>query len=1367
MSRLNLYFLGPPRIEMDEKPLKIDRYNAIALLAYLAVTGKSHRRDSLLNILWPDHEVSRARALLRRNLHTLNRDLGDWLDVDRESVGLNPDADVWLDVDQFKDCLGQCLTHNHPRSEVCPTCVTALSEALELYHDDFMTGFSLKDSVVFDDWQFFQTEELRSEFEGVLEKLVKYHRAKGDYEQSISYARRWLGLDRLNERVHYYLIQLYAWSGGRKNALRQYEECEGFLRDKLGVSPLESTVELYKTIKENRLVKPPVELEREKDSFAVVPGSSSGFMRGENRNVTVLCLELGGLVEPLEDISLDSKSSAVSGFLGTIKQILTKFGAEIDRSLGKNVLVVFGTTKTREDDPELAIRAAMEINLEAKKLELGVALGIDSGRIYFDIKNSAEDRGTTIMGKVVNLAMGLALRAEVGTIIVGETIYRHTRGAFEFAPLSLEGKGIDDPVAAYKVIRLLHQPRKARGIEGLKAKMIGRDEEFDSLKEAALRWLSGEGGMVSVIGEAGVGKSRLISELKEHIQDKSQVKNPKSKVQNPKTEFLWLEGRCLELGATVSYWPFIDILRAYFSIISQESDSLRGEIIVSTLSKMVSRGDIAEERGHELGPFLGEFLSLQFMNDWDEKLKSATPQQIKNGTFMAFRDFLIALAKRQPVILVLEDLHWADNLSLDLISFLMDTLQSEPIFILCSYRPEREHNCRHLGTIASRKCPDRYSEINLSDLDPKQSRQLVGAFLPIKDFPPSVIHLILEKAQGNPLFLEEIMRSLIDSGMVFEETGTWRAREGIESVTVSESVQSVILSRVDRLGGEVKSLLQIAAVIGHLFPRMVLEKVAISSLGEEGGMDLDSAIGELESLELVYKERVIPEEEYSFKHVLTQETVYANIPGGRRLQLHRMVAEAIEGLYLENVDNYYEWLAYHYDKSNDIPKAMDNYFKAGEKAKRVSANDTAYSLLMRGLKLIDSLPDTPERAQKELSFLISLGPALMANKGYGAAELERVYTRARELCQDLGNPPNLFPILYRTSVFFFIKSQPDKALEQAEEFLVLAQSEGDHAALLQGHLLLGATLFYIGEFVTARKHLEEGFALYDPEKHRSNAFTYGQEPGVNCLTYLTLVLWFLGYPDQALKVSQETIALSEEASHPFSLAHSQAFVAILHQFRHEENRVKEQAGEAIALSADQGFPLWLAIGRIVKGWALGESGEVEKGIEEISWGLDTYRATGAEVSVSMWIAILAQTYLGSGQVDEGLKLIDQAQTLVENSGECMWQAEIYRLEGELLLSRGAGLSSGEGEQGSGGAEEQGRQRRRKPEACFNKSLEVARRQGAKSLELRAAVSLSRLWSKQGKKEEARDLLGEIYGWFTEGFDTADLKEAKILLDSLS
>jgi predicted ATPase len=437
-------------------------------------------------------------------------------------------------------------------------------------------------------------------------------------------------------------------------------------------------------------------------------------------------------------------------------------------------------------------------------------------------------------------------------------------------------------------------------------------------------------------------------------------------------------------------------------------------------------------------------------------------------------------------------------------------------------------------------------------------------------------------------------------------------------------------------------------------------------------------------------------------------------------------------------------------------------------------NEVFSQTLSKGLELLKTLPDTPERTQQELTLQIALGRPLIATKGYAAPEVEKVYSRARELCQQVGETPQLFPALWGLWVFYLVRAEFQTARELGEQLLRLAQRVHNPVILLGAHSALGTTLFYLGKFVPSKEHLQQSIALYEPQKHPFLAFRYGQDPGGFCRCFAGLVLWFLGYPDQALKRSHEALTLAQDLSHPFSLAFALNFAALLHQLRREGQAAQELAEATIKLSTEQGFPFWVAMGTILRGWMLAKQGQEEGGIVQMRQGLAAYRATGAEASRPYFLALLAEACGGTGQTDEGLALLAEALVAVHKNGGHFSAAELYRLKGELLLVQEGKkqkpvLSLVERAKAVPPLRRTDRDKSEKEseaEACFQKAIDVARRQSAKSLELRAVMSLSRLWQRQGKKEEARQMLAEIYGWFTEGFGTTDLKEAKALLEDL-
>jgi len=457
---------------------------------------------------------------------------------------------------------------------------------------------------------------------------------------------------------------------------------------------------------------------------------------------------------------------------------------------------------------------------------------------------------------------------------------------------------------------------------------------------------------VTLVGEAGVGKSRLTAELK------ALAGNPDEGQAAP----LWLEGRCLELGMQASYWPFLDLLQDHLGGATEDDGRTRGERIVTALRELVDAGGLTEDRLEEIGPILGNLLSVKFGDAWDDRLKFADGQQIRHQTFMAVRDFLVALSRQRPVVVVLDDLHWGDSLSVDLISFLMEALPLAPILLLCIYRPEQEHPCWRISTIASRKLPDRLTEIRLRELTRQQSARLMDSLVRIENLPDPVTRAILDRAQGNPFFVEEVVRSLIDRDLVFQEDGIWRAREGIEDVAVPDSVHSVVLSRVDRLSDDLRRVLQGASVIGRMFRLRVLRAISEHESG------VSDALWDLQDRDLVYQAHVTPEEEYSFRHVLAQEAVYQTILERRRADFHGQVGRALEALYQDDLEEYVEQLAHHYELGGDPAKAVEYLLRSASKATSLHARDEALAFLARAVDLAPT-PSTRRRALMQRGLL--------------------------------------------------------------------------------------------------------------------------------------------------------------------------------------------------------------------------------------------------------------------------------------------------------------------------------------------------------------------------------------------------------------
>jgi predicted ATPase len=537
------------------------------------------------------------------------------------------------------------------------------------------------------------------------------------------------------------------------------------------------------------------------------------------------------------------------------------------------------------------------------------------------------------------------------------------------------------------------------------------------------------------------------------------------------------------------------------------------------------------------------------------------------------------------------------------------------------------------------------------------------------------------------------------------------------------------------------------ATLGREFSYELLQAIA---LVDEAS--LPQALAKLVEAEVLYQRGLPPQAHYLFKHALIQDAAYQSLLKSKRQQYHKQIAQVLAEKFSETTETQPELLAHHYTEAGLISQAIPYWQKAGQRTSQRSAHVEAINHLTKGLELLKTLPDTPERVQQELTLQLALCDALLTVKGYAAPDVEKTLTRARELCQQLGETPQLFQVLFRLALFYNNRGEFQTAHELAEQLMRLAQSVQDLYLLSVAHWNLGTTLYWLGELTSARTHLEQAIALFDPQKHPR--FTVGTaDPRVNCLSFLSWTLWYLGYPDQALKRSQEALALAEGLSHPFSLTYALAFAAVFHSLRREEQLARERAEAVITLATEQGFPHWLAYGTIVRGWALAEQGQVEEGITQMRQSRISFLAP----------YMLAEAYGKVGQVEEGLIVLAEALALVDKNGQPVNEAELYRFKGQLTLQK---LSIVSCQLSVPSPQPLTPSPRGDAEACFLKALDIARKQQAKSLELRAVMSLSRLWQQQGKQKEAHSLLSDIYNWFTEGFDTKDLQEAKALLDSL-
>jgi predicted ATPase len=634
------------------------------------------------------------------------------------------------------------------------------------------------------------------------------------------------------------------------------------------------------------------------------------------------------------------------------------------------------------------------------------------------------------------------------------------------------------------------------------------------------------------------------------------------------------------------------------------------------------------------------------------------------------------------------------------------------------------------------------TQITLGRLGRAQVEAMITSLTGSKALPAAVVAQVVAKTDGVPLFVEELVKMILESGLVREEDGRYVLTVPLPPLAIPSTLHDSLMARLDRLA-TARELAQLGAVLGREFTYELLQAVAP---GDESM--LQRGLAQLVDAELVYQRGLPPHSQYVFKHALIQDAAYQSLLKSTRQRYHQQIAQVLAEQFPETAETQPELLAYHYTEAGLPASAVPAWLRAGQRASERSARIDAIAHLTKGLEVLKTLPDTPERVQLELVLQTTLGPALMATKGYAAPEVEYTYARARELCQSIGETPQFFQAVWGLWYFYLVRAELQTAYELGEQLLNVAQRVQAPALLLLTHRMLGHTLSFLGEFSAAQVHLDRGMTLYAPEQHRALASLYGQDQGVICQSWAALTLWCLGYPDQALRRMRAALTLAQELAHPFSLAYALCFAGMVRQLRREVQAAQERATEAIALCTEQGLAHYLARGTILRGWTMAAQGQGPEGLAQMCQGLTAYHATGAEVFRPYYLAFLAEAHGKVGQAEEGLTVLAQALAAVHKTGERLYEAELYRLKGELLLSLSADNHA-------------------EAEGCLHQALAVARRQQAKSLELRAATSLSRLWQQQGKRAEAHQLLAEIYGWFTEGFDTADLQDAKALLEELA
>jgi class 3 adenylate cyclase/predicted ATPase/energy-coupling factor transporter ATP-binding protein EcfA2 len=1034
----------------------------------------------------------------------------------------------------------------------------------------------------------------------------------------------------------------------------------------------------------------------------------------------VLFCDLVGSTPLTSQLDPEDYRTVVRAYQETSADVIQQFEGYIAQYLGDGLLVYFGWPQAHEDDAQRAIHAALGIvdaisTLNARLaadygVRLAVRLGIHTGPVVVGEMGRGDRHENLALGETPNIAARLEGLAQPGTVIISDDTRRLVAGAFDYDTLGVPTlKGVSEPIPIFRVRGLSAAVTRFEATTTTLTPMVGREVEVDLLMRCWGQVLEGEGQVVLLNGPPGIGKSRLLQALCERLHE---------------TPHIRLRYQCSPYHTNSAFYPIVTQMTRALQVPLDAVPSVK----LDRLEALLAQADLPVE---ESTPLFATMLSMPIDDRYPPLTLSA--QRQKERTIALYAQGLVNLARQQPVVVFFEDVHWIDPTSLEALSCAINRVQDACVLIVLTHRPEFASpwgGHSHVTTYTINRLSRRQTAVLI--------QQVTGG----KGLPAEVLHQIVDKTDGIPLFVEELTKHVLESGWLVERGESYALTGALPPLAIPATLQDSLMARLDRLA-PVKNVVQLGASIGREFSYRMLR--AISPLSD---IALQEALDQLLYAELISQRGSGPETTYSFKHALIQDAAYQSLLRSTRQQFHQQIAQVLETQFPETVAHQPELLAHHYTEAGLHAPAVDYWYQAGHQASERSAYLEAIAHLRKGLEVLQRLPQTVAPAKQELTLQITLGPALTATQGYASPEVEQAYTRARELGQQVGEMPEQFRALQGLWNCYFVRAQHQTARELGEQLLALAQQTQDSGLFLGAYRALGSTLYFLGEFASAYEHLEHGLALYDRHQHHALALRYGADPGVVCQNYAAYTAWQLGFPEQGLQRMHASHQLAQALSHPFSIAFDLNVAAWFHQHRREAHIVEEHTRCNIALSAEHGFAQWLTMATMLRGWALAMQGEGEEGIRHLQQGLSDWQAMTGRLSRPYFLALLAEAYGTIGRPEAGLAALAEAQRVADETGECWYEAERYRLKGALLLA-------------------QSMEHQPEAEACYGHALQVARGQQAKSFELRTATSLARLWQGQGKPEDARQLLGDIYGWFTEGFDTADLQEAKALLEVLS
>jgi predicted ATPase len=854
-------------------------------------------------------------------------------------------------------------------------------------------------------------------------------------------------------------------------------------------------------------------------------------------------------------------------------------------------------------------------------------------------------------------------------------------------------------------------PKAASRLHGERlTPLVGREHELGILLE---RWAwakDGDGQVVLISGEPGIGKSRVARTLRERLGDEP---------------YMPLSHYCSPYHTNSALHPVIGMLERATRLDRDEPPDAQLAKLEAVLGRSSDRLD-------EVVPLLAALLGVSTGEQYP--VLALTPEVQKRRTLQALVDQLVGLAAQQPVLMTFEDVHWIDPSTLELLGLVVERIQRLPVLLLITFRPEFQPPWTGQAHVTT---------LTMSRLGRRQGSALVAWVTGDKPLPAAIVGQIVAHTDGVPLFVEELTKTVLESGLLADAGDHYELSGPLPPLAIPTTLHDSLMARLDRLA-PVKEVAQIGAVIGREFSHQLLAAVAPMSANL-----LDEALEQLVNSGLVFRRGTAPEATYSFKHALVQDAAYQSLLKSKRQQLHARIARALEEQLTDAGEIGPEVLARHLTAAGLAARAIPYWRRAGELAAGRSANPEAIAHLSKALELLGTLPDAPERTEEEFALRLAIGGPLIAIKGYAAPEVEQTYSRAWALCDQLGRPAELFPVLRGLWNPYLLRGELQRAHDLAERLVALAEEQGAPLRRALARRALGTTLFCFGRFADAVQELDQGIASDDEVAawdDPAHLLLYTERAGVACRLYSAWAVWFLGFPDGALERVGTGLALGQRLAHANSLAFAQIFVTLLHTFRREFDVARGRAEAAIEIAREHRLPQWLAQATMCRGFALVGLGQQVEGIAQLRTGLAGWNATGCRLSDTQWLGFTAEAHTHAGQFDEAISALDQAAETAAATGECHYQAELYRLRGALLAAAGEEAVA---------------------VAWLQRAIDAAQSQRAKSLELRATTSLARLWRDQGERQKARDLLAPVYGWFTEGLDTPDLVEARALLDEVA